>query len=101
VDIIGRDRIRIGGAQTFYLVYGNKGNVNATVGHFWLSFPSALGWIVAIGPPPSASEVFSNGELLLGFDVFPVTSGSSGVIELALQDLPAVPNSFQLKAWVN
>ena len=42
VNVLGRDRTRIGGAQTFYISYGNRGNVDAFGAHLVVTFPSSL-----------------------------------------------------------
>jgi hypothetical protein len=53
VDIIGRNQIRIGQAQTYYVLLDNKGNVDSS------------GEIVSVGVPTATGNLFSsNGPIL-------------------------------------
>lgn len=101
VDIVGRDKIRIGSAQTFYISYGNRGNLDAPAAHIWLSFPTALQWKVASGQQPTATQVLKNGDILIVFDILPVPAGSTGAIPLVLQTPTTFTSPFQLRAWSN
>ena len=49
VDIIGLDKIRIGREQTYYLVYGNRGNVDGLGLTLSVSFPKYLPWELGRG----------------------------------------------------
>ena len=39
VDIIGRDKIRIGREQTFYVSFGNRGNLDVSAVPIWIQVP--------------------------------------------------------------
>jgi hypothetical protein len=101
VDVLGFDVIRVGRPQVYVLTYGNKGNMDASVGHFWVSFPSALTWNLNFGPPPTATKVLSNGNVLLGFDIAPLPPGSNGTILFSLQTPRVYTTPFQLRVWTN
>jgi hypothetical protein len=101
IDVLGFNFLRMGRPQRYTLMYGNKGNVDAPGGHFWLSFPSALTWKIEFGPQPTAAEVLNNGNVLLGFDILPVPAGSTGTILFSLQAPLTFTAPFRLRAWTN
>ncbi len=126
VDIIGRDRVRIGRAQTFYVSYGNRGNIDAAGVPLWIQAPEALQLTPSFDvepipplnmntptqPPNAAIEVLalsSNqdpSEIVLGDQqalpllVRQVSAGSSGWLPITLAASSAVA-PFDLEAWVN
>jgi hypothetical protein len=58
IDIVGRDRIRVEQAQTFYVTYGNRGTQDAYDIPVFVTIPNGVdfsigGPLVAGFPPPS------------------------------------------------
>jgi streptogramin lyase len=45
VDIIGNDKIRIGREQSYYIVYGNSGNIDSGATRFALAVPNLDGFL--------------------------------------------------------
>jgi streptogramin lyase len=112
VDIIGRDKIRIGSEQTFYIAYGNAGNIDwnglafaalkVPVGIDPVSINFGNQLAVVLHPQPLSTLPFtgagiSNNAALVGTLVFPpIPASGSGTysIQLALPaglNLPSVP----------
>lgn len=88
VDVVGRDTIRLGREQSFYIVYGNRGSIDVEDEHFViLSFPANGNLIVgqaisAYGEPPPP----------------PVVEGSAKAVAIFLPPLPArSSNSFTVR----
>ena len=59
VDIVGSNLIRIGSAQTYYIMAGNSGNVDSAPGLVSVSFPTTIGFdqmsgtsLFSAGSPP-------------------------------------------------
>lgn len=100
-DVVGFDRIRANRPQAYYIVYGNKGNIDADIGHIWASFPSSISWKIGSQLQPTASSILQNGETIMVFDIFPLNAGSTGVISLVLEAPASLSTPFQLRAWGN
>lgn len=114
VDIIGRDVIRVGRVQTFNIIYGNRGNVNAVGVPLWIAgIPNDatlnLGFEIAPLPLP-------DGQLAVGVEDVPIAFDAGGevVIPLIVPVIPPASNgvltitltvptarSFQLQTWVS
>jgi len=119
VDIVGRDRIRIGQAQTYYVVVTNRGNIDAAGVPFWIEFPNGvsldLGFSLLPVPGASASspavaqaasgnssipfEVSVSGGTVAGLFVPTVAAGSSAFFPLKLAVGSALA-PFQIQTWV-
>jgi uncharacterized repeat protein (TIGR01451 family) len=113
VEIIGRDKIRIGRQQTYIIQYGNSGNIDALGVPLWIAgIPK--GSVVSLNfkvlPPialPSTpidySEVPTNFELddeiIIPLLLPKVQAGSINILEIAI----SIPNSvsFNLHVWTN
>jgi hypothetical protein len=113
VDLLGRDAVRVGRAQTFYVVYGNRGNADAVGVPLWIGgIPTdatlRLGFDVLpplqLGDEPvDYSDVptwFDLGDEIVVPLLLPVIPpDSTGVLRFTLTT--ASPLSFQLEAWMN
>jgi hypothetical protein len=90
VDIVGRNQIRIGSNQTYYITYGNRGNVD--------SAPSVLSVVV----PISIAFNVDPSQPLIGT----LTSGSNNASAFALGSVPvggveAIPISLNTTSATN
>jgi hypothetical protein len=99
IDLVGWTRLRVATPQQYFLVYGNRGNVDAKLTRVWVTFPAFLSWASPAQQPSSSGQ--TNGGVFLAFDVSPGT-GLSGKIPITL----ATPNDpglahqvFQVQAW--
>ncbi|HLK66778.1 MAG TPA: hypothetical protein VKU19_25265 [Bryobacteraceae bacterium] len=100
VDIIGRNVIRIGTAQTYYLECGNRGNVDAALVQCWVSFPASVQWSSSSPDNTSlSSTINTSGNVVLAFDVIAVGAGGSTVIPLNLTTNTSDP--LRLSVWSN
>jgi hypothetical protein len=84
VNIIGRNQIRIGTAQTFYIEVRNQGNVDSSSGSVWVGLPSSATTAFQSSQLPAAG--FSSGGT--GFVVYgvpPVPAGGSVVLPLLIK----------------
>jgi len=95
LDIIGRDRTRIGREQTYYVVYGNRGNVDARYAPLWLRFPQFLSY--RVGPTQLIPPTQIGTDTLLTSELFTVPPGGNGVMPIALIAPDSRP--FQLQSW--
>jgi len=80
VDIVGRDKIRVGTPQSFYVTYGNRGTTDALATHLLVYFPSSV----------SPSVTFGNANGV----VTSVTQGSTTFVSINLGRVPAGSTSF-------
>jgi hypothetical protein len=99
VDVVGRNVLRAGTNQVYYVEYGNHGIVDAPMTRIWVAFPSYIQWKAAIQGPSSSGQ--QNGTTYLAFDVAPF-AGSTAEIPMFL----IAPNNpiyahqnFQLEVW--
>jgi len=99
VDTVGRDRIRSGGEQTYYIVIGNRGNVDSGPVSAWLSFPQQIGWVSHPGDTVTGTDS-TNGNTLLAIDVISVDAGGVVAVPIRLQ-APVGASPFQLRTWTN
>ncbi len=94
VDIVGRDTIRVGREQTYWIRYGNSGNINAIYPYIVLMFPKDVEYKI-VGD-------FSG--LIPTDDTFSVSSDPDAIKASVLDvcDIqPNVNNSIQVKVKVN
>src|ERR1051326_3349904 len=87
VDIIGRDKIRIGSEQAYYIVVGNSGNLNVYDAMVFINVPSGL--TVSVNnllPPiaPTDPSLAIGASTLIPVWIYAVPAGSSGIVELNL-----------------
>lgn len=107
-DIIGRDTIRVGREQTFHIIYGNRGNVDA-LGIFLgiagipkdalLKVLSDFNFIPLLGETTVPSVDFeTDEEKVISLDIPIIPPGFIGVFKIALT-IPSA-REFQLKIFV-
>ncbi len=115
VDVVGREVIRPGRMQTFSILYGNSGNVDAVGVPLWIGgIPKDSTWELSFErtPPP-----LPNGQPIVDWEEIPVhlqTDDGQVVIPLLLPVIPpgftgvlrltlTVPTGreFQIRTWMN
>ena len=115
VDILGRDTIRVGRPQTYYIMYGNNGNADAVGVPLWIAgVPKGAAWKLGfeLTPPP----LHGQGLVPIDFDEVPkhiereddiaipllVPSVPPGVTK-TLQITLTIPTEeqFRLHVWTN
>jgi len=112
VDIIGRDVIRVGLEQTFTIIYGNRGNVDAEGVPLWIAVPKTASLKVGfdITPPPMPTEnnidwaqvpdtIQTDQEIILPLFVSAMPPSFVGTLRITLTVLTTT--SFQVRVWVN
>jgi hypothetical protein len=113
VSILGRDAARRNQPQTFTVLYGNEGNVDAVGVPLWIAgIPAGASWEITsvIGaPPPKASEgrirdwgevprhFEHGGEVMIPLFVPRIKPGSMGVITITV----AAPDTYEMRAWAD
>ncbi len=116
VDIIGRNDIRIGAPTTFYVVYGNSGNVDAVGVPIWVEVPSDVS--LSIGFNLSSDSVLSGASAqadpggsnipyqvsvanstIAGFYKPYIPAGGTGTLPITLAVSSAI-EPFQWNTWV-
>jgi parallel beta-helix repeat protein len=84
VDIVGRDRIRVGREQEYLILYGNSGNIDAKGVPLWIAFPKNVSYELnfVIAPPDTQPE----GEELINWQEIPIhiTTSNETLIPLVL-----------------
>jgi len=101
VDIIGRETIRIGRDQTYYVVYGNRGNIDTGDVPLWVELPKEVQ--VELGISTDATLPFETdppSTNVIPLVVPKLTAGSSGVLPIRLGISSALA-PFTLQAWLN
>jgi hypothetical protein len=96
LDIIVREKIRIGQEQTLYVTNGNRGTMDASNFGIWIAFPSFIGLNLNPNQKPSSFGKL-NGNTYVAFDVVS-PAGSSAPIPIILTD-PLLGQQFQIQAW--
>jgi hypothetical protein len=99
VDVIGRSVTRGGRTQIYFIQYGNRGNVDASITRVWIAFPTYLIWDTVDQLPNVAGQM--NGDTYLAFDVNP-SAGSSIAIPVGLKapnDPSFAHRLFQVQVW--
>jgi hypothetical protein len=102
VQVFGWSSLRAGRPQTFFLVYGNRGNVDATYVPILLQFSSLLTYAVSEHDAAIITPSQGPDQTLLTSDVVTVPAGSSGVIPFTItgpSDPQLAHHVFQLEAW--
>lgn len=99
VDVIGRNIIRGGRSQVYFLQYGNRGNMDAGKTRLWIMFPSFMTWRLTI----DQSVIGHQGDnTFLAFDVPAVPAGATSEIPVLLS-APDTPDfahrRFDIRAW--
>ncbi len=114
VDIIGRDTIRVGREQTFHIIYGNRGNVDAVGVPLWIAgIPknAVINHGFNITAPPSLNPALTvdwsqipvffetDVEKVLPLFIPRVAPGAAKTLTVTL----SVPTfqDFQLRVWLN
>jgi hypothetical protein len=110
VDIVGRTAIRPNRAQTFTVMFGNRGDVDALGVPLWIGgIPKSATWNLGfdIAPPPSDidwSEVptylETEDDIRLPIFIPLIPPGFTGTLKIELT-VPAGEERFDLRAWVN
>lgn len=115
VDIVGRDKIRIGSNQTFYITYGNRGNVDSAPSIISVVVPTSVDFSVDVSQP-LIGTLTSGSNNVLAFALGSVPAGGSGAIPINLNTtapansvrdlrrgsfLSTITGSFQLRAFLN
>jgi 6-phosphogluconolactonase len=101
VDTVGLSRIRIGGAQVYYVVVGNNGDVDAGAGTAWMSFPPGVNWRVDPKTIVSAKPHGDGGPALLSFYIPVLAPRTSIAIPVTLEIPLSAVAPFGLRVWVN
>lgn len=113
VDILGRNAIRAGREQTFTVLYGNRGNVDAIGVPLWISIPkhATLSLGFKLQRPPSIDGVpdvnwdeipdyFETDQEKILFLLLPfVSPAHTGTLRFTLRT-SAVGQQFEVRAWV-
>ncbi len=90
VDFVGRNVLRAGNGQTYYILVDNRGNVDGDTANLWVRFPTFITW----NAPPSQSptDVFQTGDSTVLFyqvlGTLPAGSVSTFLLQLAVSDDP-------------
>jgi hypothetical protein len=101
VDVIGRDRIRVGGEQTYYVLLGNRGNIDSGPTSAWASFPADLTWRIGSGIGITSGTSLRSKNTLLSMDLPAVAPGGVVTVPLVLGVRPESPLEFRLRVWTN
>jgi hypothetical protein len=106
VDIIGVDKIRVGQEQTFYVVYGNQGDVDAVGVPIWIGGipPEAeaklkFELIDAAGVPTQLAPIQRGNALVFPLFLPVIPAGSNGILPFAL-NVPA-GSDFEIQTLAN
>lgn len=93
VDIIGRDAIRMGREQTFYVIYGNSGNVDIYDAALFIHLPPGVKVAVA-GYPTTTFNLPSSlipipaidfgGETIIPIWVYSIAASSTSMVPLVV-----------------
>jgi SOS response associated peptidase (SRAP)/Beta-propeller repeat len=103
VDIVGMKNIRGGSPQSFYVVYGNRGTIDAKGIVVSIETPSVLAWALLNGQTPVFKSQHDSSTLrAFAVPVIPPEGSAAIVISLTGPNVPhggaAVP--FQFRAWI-
>lgn len=96
VSIVGRSQIRIGTPQTYYIVAGNAGNVDAPTSRVWIMFPTSVAWTAPDLLPSVAGA--TAGYAFVAFDAS-LNAGSSVAVPIMLTASGNVEQGFQIEVW--
>jgi hypothetical protein len=101
VDIIGRQAMRGGRRETYFIQYGNRGNIDANLVRIWITFPTFMTFFSENTPSSSGRLGDST---FLAFDVPVIPPGLTGTIPVNLI-APNTPDfahrMFEIQVWTN
>jgi hypothetical protein len=103
VSLVGRNVMRGGQQQTYYVSISNLGNIDSDSGLIWVSMPSFM--ILAFSDPTAKSQAasFVSGNTLYAvFGTGSISAGGSLLVPFTMivPDAPQYAHvSFQLKTW--
>jgi hypothetical protein len=112
VQVIGRGAVRQGLTQSFHVLYGNRGNVNALGVPLWILIPKGASWKLGFqltAPPALQSQSIALTEAPIGIDsnqgtlvpiLIPVIAPQM-VHGLELSIMLPIPQTFTINAWTN
>lgn len=100
VDIVGRDKIRIGVNQAFYITYGNRGNLDSAPSIVSVVIPTSIGFGVD-GSQPLIGSLMSELNKVSAFALGSVPAGGTGAIPISLNTTGALTNSSRALASVS
>jgi hypothetical protein len=106
VDIVGLPNIRGGSSQSYYVVYGNRGNVDATGIVVSVEVQNSVTWTLLNDQIPIFEQLQPNGAVLRAFaaPVIPPQGSSATVVNITAPPVEAVGVDvslpFQLSARV-
>jgi hypothetical protein len=106
VDIVGLPNMHGGSSQSYYVVYGNRGNVDATGIVVSVEVQSSVMWTLLNDQIPIFEQLQPHGALLRAFaaSVIPPQSSSATVVNITAPAVEAVGVDvslpFQLRAWI-
>lgn len=93
IDIIGRDEFRPGRPQTYYIAFGNRGNVDDTLVPIVISMPKEanyeLGFDLLEPPQPVEGETFDFSQIPAHYE-----TATEKVIPLIIGGVPAGSSNF-------
>jgi hypothetical protein len=100
-DLVGPSVVRFGHLQTYYLLCGNSGNLDARRVSFWIAFPQFLGWSVGNGSVPVSADQL-NGYTILTFQT-PVLPETGTVVTPIILSPPSsrqyIDQRFEIRTW--
>jgi parallel beta-helix repeat protein len=100
VSLIGRNVMRAGQAQAYFINVANLGNVDSGPTRIWLAVPNYVGWQAPGQSPASSGQL--NGVGYVAFDVSTVAAGSTTEIPMVLTapDNPIYAHrNIQVQVW--
>ncbi|MCH7697826.1 MAG: hypothetical protein IH865_02655 [Chloroflexi bacterium] len=111
VDIVGRDVIRADRQQTYTILFGNRGNVNALGVPLWIGgIPEGATWDLGfeVTPPPLSdidwtqvpTQIETEGEIRVPLFIPVIPPDFTGALEISLA-VSAGQEPFELHAWLN
>jgi hypothetical protein len=110
VNTIGSSQIRFARETTYYISYGNNGNVDAYLTPIWVRFPNYLTWRLPGGittPPATGApidwsqvppQIQDGPDTIIPLLVPRIEAGGTGVIPITLT-APTAPQTFTIQTW--
>jgi hypothetical protein len=103
VDIVGFDELEAGEPQQYYIVYGNRGNLDPKIGvGLWVSFPSFITCTTPQNEPVGGSLQLGSNTVLFFQLASSFPAGEVLTIPMSLT-APALPQyrhyPFQIQTW--
>ncbi len=99
VDFVGLGKLRAGAQQTYYLVVGNRGNVDSGIVRAWVAFPNYVSGNEFAQLPSAAGQM--DGYTFAAFDVSVIANSQAVIpIQLSAPDSSVYAHKvFQIEAW--